>query len=754
MRLSTSLLVAASLSGSAIAQGLPDITKYVGGHNNSIVGIAYSNDATRIATAQITGPINIFNAASGELTSVLPIGGRQVMFTPDDERIIVGTTTGFTVFDADSGAQIQQVFIANPYTTNVKAGAISADGTMAAALVSDLTAIVWNLTSGESKYTFTTPGVFATSAAFTPAGDLAVGNNAGQIVIYDPSDGSVERTINAHTGFVNSLEVTGNVMVSGGGDARVKSWNADTGNLIRQFQGHSGSVYAARLSPNGQYIASGGMNGQFFLWNANAGLICAFWNHQGAVRATAFSPGSERAVAGDQYKNVNHWQINGIVLLANLSNHKGNVDEVAVSDDGTITVSASHDGTAKVWRNGQLQRTISFGPQIYTADISPDNLHLALGGGIMTYIFDIDTGTQIGSTFHGGVSKGARFARDSQSVFSSCTGQELKRVTLSGSQTWLTHLSGPVLYVAVPPTGNYVAAATQHANQTTVWTVVNIVNADTGQLIRSWTAHTDYIRGFEFAPNGNLVTAFFDGTIKAWDPNSGMQLWSRTTPGGIESIALNRLGDVIMTGEHSAIRFFRTSDGSQLKMYDEQIPDAVNSVAFSPNERSFVYARDTGTFAFARTPFDAGVDSASLVRGVSVSGGVASLHQKDGTYWQLRPGIVFSTAQAPVELVLNGTAPTATASRLSFSLVVGATANALQQKIELYDYNAGTWELIDTRASTTVDQTVTLDIPNASRFIEAGTRQMQARLSYKQTGPVFTYPWQVRLDRAHWTVIP
>src|SRR5687768_3598871 len=178
----TMLLTAVALTGVAVSQGLPDITKYVGGHNNSIFGIAYSNDATRVATAQITGPINIFNAASGELQRTLPVGGRQVMFSPDDEKIIVGGTTGFWVFDAHTGAQLQQVSIANPYTTNIRAGAISADGTMAAALVSDMTAVVWNLTSGESKHTFTTPGVTATSAALTSVGHLSVGNNAGNIV--------------------------------------------------------------------------------------------------------------------------------------------------------------------------------------------------------------------------------------------------------------------------------------------------------------------------------------------------------------------------------------------------------------------------------------------------------------------------------------------------------------------------------------------------------------------------------------------
>lgn len=361
MRLTTSLLVAASLGGTSFAQGLPDITKYVGGHNNSIFGIAYSNDATRIATTQISGPTNIFDADSGELRAVLPIGGTQISFSSGDENLIVGTASGFWVFDADTGEQVQAVPIPDPYLTSVRAGAISADGTMAAALISDFTAIVWNLASGESMHTFTTPGVTATSAAFTATGHIAVGNTAGKIVIYDPTGLSEPRTINAHTGYVNSLEVRGNTMVSASTDTRVKTWNVDTGTLIKQFQGHGTNVHVARLSPNGQYVVSGA-NSQFFLWNANTGqAIYALGGHQGAVRGAAFSPGSDLVVSGDQFMNVNQFRINGYTLLRNLTNHKGDVDEVAVSGDGATIVSASYDGTAKIWRNGQLQRTITFG---------------------------------------------------------------------------------------------------------------------------------------------------------------------------------------------------------------------------------------------------------------------------------------------------------------------------------------------------------------------------------------------------------
>lgn len=755
MSKSLTLLLAVATAGTALAQGPPDITKYVGGHKSFILGIAYSSDGTRIATTQSNGPINIFRADTGELTRVLPITGRQIAFTPDSERIVVGTANDFRVFDADTGVQLQQVTIPVPYVTNIRAGAVSADGMSATALISDQTAIVWNLNSGESKHTFATPGIIATSAAFTAAGEVAVGTNGGQIVVYDPTNGSIVRTTNAHNGFVNSLEVVGSTMVSAGGDARVKTWNAANGNLIRQFQGHNGAVNVARLSPDGQFIASGGMNGQFYLWNAaTGGLICIFSNHQGFVRATAFSPTAEYVVAGDDAMNVNHWRINGILLVRDLSNHKGDIDEVAVSDDGKTVVSASYDGTAKTWRNGQLHRTINFGPDVYTADVSPDNRYVALGGSIITRVYDIETGAQIGQTFHGGVSKNAEFARDSQSVFSTCTGHEIKRITLNGTQMWLTHLTGPVVYVDVPPQGDTVAAATLHSNQTQVWTDIHIVNANTGTVLRTWTAHADYIRGLEFAPNGDLIAAFADGQVRSWNPATGALKWMHLTPSGVQSIALNRLGDVILTGGYHTVRFIKTSNGALLKTYDDQLSQSVSSIAFLPDESEFVYGLDSGTFAIARNPFSSLVEGSTLLTGQTVSGSHTSLQQRDQAYWRLNPGLVLSTAQAPLRLELTTTVATPTASRLTFDLTAGATTSALEQRVELYDYQAGAWEVVDVRPMSNQDQRVTIDELNASRFVHPLSRETRARLSWKQTGPALNYPWQVRLDQAFWVAVP
>lgn len=755
MRKTAVFLLATGLASSALAQGWPDIINYVGGHQSGIEAVAFSSDGSRLATTQIGGPINIFEAGTGSLLIAIRGSGRQVSFSPDGQRLIAGDESGFTVFNAATGATVRRVGLENPFSQTLWAGAITQDGSRAAGLVSNGTAILWDLETGTAEE-FPVLGVIPTSAAFSADGSsLSIGTTGGHIRSFSTQDGSLLGDFVAHSGSIFSLSYKGTTIVSGGQDRLVKTWNSETEGLIRQMSGHGSSVYVARMSPDGQRLISGAGGSQLFLWNANTGgIICAFWNHQGTVKAADFDPEGETVVGGDTGINVNHWQLNGLVLLRNFSNHKGEIDEVAISPDGKTVASASWDGNVKLWRGENLFRTIPFGMQVYTTAFSPDSTKIVVGGGIITRVYDVATGAQLGMTAHGGVSMGATFARDSQSVYSTCTGGEVKRIGINGSQQWLTHLQAPVIYVAVPHSGNIVAAATINSNQTQVWTVVHILDASSGNELRSWTAHMDYIRGLTFAPDGKLITGFFDGTKRAWNPNTGAQLWSRSGPGGVNALDLNATGDVIMTGESQSIRFFRTSDGAQLKHYDDGLPNAINSIEFSADERWYVYGLDTGSFATAKSPFAVDVESATLVRGTTASGGMSSLAERDENYWRIKPGIVFSSGQAPIQLVIEGTAPASTASRLTFGVVAGASASALSQEIELFDFQANAWQVVDTRMSSTGDQVVTFQETNASRFVQAGTRAVRARISWKQVAPLLVYPWQVRIDQAYWVITP
>ncbi|MGI8924787.1 MAG: hypothetical protein ACR2HJ_12305 [Fimbriimonadales bacterium] len=144
--------------------------------------------------------------------------------------------------------------------------------------------------------------------------------------------------------------------------------------------------------------------------------------------------------------------------------------------------------------------------------------------------------------------------------------------------------------------------------------------------------------------------------------------------------------------------------------------------------------------------------SYSMFRGSIISGNLASLQTSDDDRLVMRPGTVFSNAEPPIQVILNATAPTSSPTGFSFSLESNASIANAEQKISLYDYVTGQYEVLDTRLATTADDTVNVNVTsNTSRFIQPLTMAIRARVSYRALGSTFIYPWLGRIDKAWWT---
>ena len=166
-----------------------------------------------------------------------------------------------------------------------------------------------------------------------------------------------------------------------------------------------------------------------------------------------------------------------------------------------------------------------------------------------------------------------------------------------------------------------------------------------------------------------------------------------------------------------------------------------------------------GQMAFVRSIIVNGTyvlpQSFSLLRGLLVSGGLSSLQYSDDSYLRLRPGVVLSTSQPPISLQVESTSPTQTASHLRFEYESSCTAATISEKIYLFNFVTNAFEQISSRSTTTGDTRVVFDdMTNAQRFVEPTTRAMQARIEYKQTAPIISYPWVVSVDQAAWRVAP
>jgi hypothetical protein len=160
-------------------------------------------------------------------------------------------------------------------------------------------------------------------------------------------------------------------------------------------------------------------------------------------------------------------------------------------------------------------------------------------------------------------------------------------------------------------------------------------------------------------------------------------------------------------------------------------------------------------FWWARpTPSEVLPEAFSVNPGRILSGGLASLQLSDDNRMILAPGVTLSTSQSPIALLVEAQSPVESASEISVIVESHAGAGGIRQQIELRDFDAGAWVVVDTRIATIGNDgtaTITLN-SDLNRFIEDGTNRMQVRVLYKATGPVLLYPWQTRVDQVKWLV--
>ena len=72
----------------------------------------------------------------------------------------------------------------------------------------------------------------------------------------------------------------------------------------------SGSV---AISPNGQLIATGSVNGFVYIWDVNNGTIIAKNEHLSAVTSIIFTPDHSKVISGGKDGTINFWDVRAAV---------------------------------------------------------------------------------------------------------------------------------------------------------------------------------------------------------------------------------------------------------------------------------------------------------------------------------------------------------------------------------------------------------------------------------------------------------
>jgi hypothetical protein len=163
-----------------------------------------------------------------------------------------------------------------------------------------------------------------------------------------------------HTDTVWSLAYSpdGRLLASGGSDALVRVWDAETGRERHRCAGHRGRVSAVAFSPDGRLLASGSSDGNIFLWDTATGKrvgVCK--GHAGWVLSVAFSADGKTLASGSYDETARLWDVATGQERRLFEGHEGPVSGVVLMPDGNTLVTAGFDSTLRVWNldSGKLR---------------------------------------------------------------------------------------------------------------------------------------------------------------------------------------------------------------------------------------------------------------------------------------------------------------------------------------------------------------------------------------------------------------
>ena len=300
------------------------------------------------------------------------------------------------------------------------------------------------------------------------------------------------------------------------------------------LQGHRGPVKSVAVRSDGKILASasGGMDACIKLWDLETRKEIATLRddqgHKGAVNCVAFSPDGTLLASGGADQTVKLWDVDKMQVLATLNKHSGPVNGVAFSPDGNWLVSSGFVVDPKQlpssdlqWKNGEAQlwnvaerkheRLLSSIPTtgILSVSFAPDGKTVAVSTSNASdmRLIDVDTGKEIGKYYQG---------------------------------------AGFVFRVAYSPDGQTVAGAGSQQK-------VFLLDVPGKKIRLTLQGHQGHVYSLAWAPDGKtLATGSHDGVIKFWNPATGEERLTLKGPGRSNGIAFTPDGKTLVVAQDSS----------------------------------------------------------------------------------------------------------------------------------------------------------------------------------------------------------
>jgi WD40 repeat protein len=350
--------------------------------------------------------------------------------------------------------------------------------------------------------------------------------------------------------------------------------------LPRAILRHPGGIFSAAFSANGRRVVTTSTDGTARVWDVETGkMVGTPLQHQKTVRSAKFNADSRRIVTASFDGTARVWDVEtGRAVSASLQH--------AVVPELVLKMEPGKPLT--------VQKTVQRPEEVYSAEFSADGRRVVTASEDGTArVWDVETGRPVGMPLqHRKAVESAEFSADGQRVVTASFDETARVWDVETSKPVGTPLQhqGPVWSAAFSPDGRRVVTAS-YDQTARVWDV------ETSKPIGAPLQHQGNVWLAAFSPDGKrVVTASDDQTARVWDADTGKPVGAPLQhQATVHSAAFSADGRRVVTASDDQTARVWDADTGKPVGAPLQHQAAVHSAAFSPDGRYVLTASDDGT---------------------------------------------------------------------------------------------------------------------------------------------------------------